>query len=102
MEATLLFDDVSLLSLKEISVEELLSRCIDIINGLKIHEYENDIKTIEELNRKKERIEKLKPLVVYLGELFRRNVLDLTITYNPVERNKNITYFMYLYGMLFN
>ena len=97
-----LFDDVSLSSLKEISVEELLSRCIEIINGLKIHEYENDIKTIEELNRKKERIEKLKPLVVYLGELFRRNVLDLTTTYNTLDGNKNITYFLVLYKELFN
>ena len=97
-----LFDDASLLSLKEISVEELLSRCIEIINGLKIHVREGDITTIGELNGKKERIEKLKPLVVYLGELFRRNVLDLTITYNAEGRNKNITYFVYLYNELFN
>jgi len=96
-----LFDDASLSSLKEISVEELLSRCIEIINGLKIHVREGDITTIGELNGKKERIEKLKPLVVYLGELFRRNVLDLTITYNAEGRNKNITYFVYLYNELF-
>ena len=100
-----LFDDASLLSLKEISVEELLSRCVVVINGLKIpvrQGGEGDIKTIEELNGKKERIEKIKPLVVYLGELFRRNVLDLTITYNAEGRNKNITYFIVLYNELFN
>lgn len=102
MEATVLFDDVSLSSLKEFSVEELLSKCIDVINGLKIYVREGDISTIEELNGKKERIEKLKPVVIYLGELFRRNVLDLTITYIPVDHNKNITHFVYLYNELFN
>ena len=89
-------------SLKELSVEELLTKCIHVIDGLKIYDYDYDIKTIEELNAKKERIEKLKSLVVYLGELFRRNVLDLTISYIPLDSNKNITYFIYLYGMLFN
>jgi hypothetical protein len=87
--------------LKELSVEELLTKCLHVIDGLKIYDYENDIKTIQELNAKNERIEKLKPLVVYLGELFRRNVLDLTMTYIPLDSNKNITYFIYLYSVLF-
>ena len=102
MEANVLFDDISLSSLKEFSVEELLLKCIGIIDGLKIYDYEYDIKTIEELNTKKERIEKLKPLVVYLGELFRRNGLDLTMTCNISGINKNITYFLCLYRNLFN
>jgi len=102
MESTVLFDDESLSSSKELSVEELLTKCVVCINGLKIYEYEYDIKTIEELNRKKERIEKLKPLIVYLGELFRRNGLDLTMTCNISGINKNITYFLWLYRNLFN
>jgi hypothetical protein len=85
-----------------LSVEELLTKCVHVINGLKIYEYEHDIKTNEELNGKKERIEKLKPLVVYLGELFRRNGLDLTMTCNISGINKNITYFLWLYRNLFN
>lgn len=103
MESTVLFDDESLSSLKDLSVEELLTKCVQLINGLKINDYEYDIKTIEELNAKKERIEKLKPLVVYLSELFRRNGLDLTMTFVTISGiNKNILYFLCLYRNLFN
>ena len=77
-----LFDDVSLSSLKEISVEELLIKCIGIIDGLNLQplpQYRNDISQMKrDISLIKEKIKgPLQNLQVYLGEIYRRNIINL-------------------------
>ncbi len=74
-----LFDDVSLSSLKEISVEDLLSRCnkiikCDVIKPLSYTETIEIKKFYVEIKKSK----KLKELYIYVAELYRRNALDYT------------------------
>ena len=75
-----LFDDASLSSLKTITTEELLIKIIEIFEGLDLKplpKYVNDISSMKrDISLIKEKIKgQLQNLQVYLGEIYRRNII---------------------------
>jgi len=75
MESTVLFEDALFSELKSLSAEDLLVKCIGIIDGLDI-----PIKWPKdhlELNLLIEKNNILKELYVYCGELYRRNIIKI-------------------------
>jgi hypothetical protein len=104
MESTVLFDDESLSELKSLSVEELLVKCIGIIDGHDIPAtYPKDyleLKLSIEANS-------LNELYIYCGELYRRNIICVNKEYKKhhtayqteiIEMDS----FIYLYNKLFH
>ena len=76
-----LFDDALFTELKKLSAEELLIKCIDIIDGLDLKtlpQYGSDISQMKrDISLIKEKIkEQLQNLQVYLGEIYRRNIIN--------------------------
>jgi uncharacterized protein YqgQ len=76
-----LFDDALFTELKKLSAEDLLIKCIGIIDGLDLKplpQYGNDISQMKrDISLIKEKIkEQLQNLQVYLGEIYRRNIIN--------------------------
>ncbi len=76
-----LFDDALFSELKKLSAEELLIKCIGIIEGLNLQplpQYGSDISQMKrDISLIKEKIkEQLQNLQVYLGEIYRRNIIN--------------------------
>jgi hypothetical protein len=99
MESTVLFDDESLSELKSLSAEELLVKCIGIIEGFDLKPLKNELNDISKIKRDdsliklkcetsliKEKIKSQLPiLLIYLGEIYRRNIMSVIIFINCID-----------------
>ena len=88
-----LFDDALFSELKKLSAEELLIKCIGIIEGLDIPV--TWPKDHLELTLSIEKHVILKELYIYCGELYRRNIIKVKKTL--IVSDQDINSFMYLY-----
>jgi len=94
-----LFDDALFTELKKLSAEELLIKCIGIIDGLDLKPLQSDLNDISQMKREasliklkretsliKEKIKSpLQKLQVYLGEIYRRNIMGVFQYINCVD-----------------
>ena len=94
-----LFDDVLFTELKKLSAEELLIKCIGIIDELNLQPLQSDLNDISQMKREasliklkretsliKEKIKSpLQKLQVYLGEIYRRNIMGVFQYINCVD-----------------
>lgn len=94
-----LFDDALFSELKKLSAEELLIKCIGIIDGLDLNPLQSDLNDISQMKRDisliklkretsliKEKIKSpLQKLQVYLGEIYRRNIMGVFQYINCVD-----------------
>ena len=85
-----LFDDALFTELKKLNAEELLIKCIGIFEGLDLKplpQYGSDISQMKrDISLIKENIkEQLQNLQVYLGEIYRRNIMGVFQYINCVD-----------------
>ena len=94
-----LFDDALFSELKKLSAEELLIKCIEIIDGLDLKPLQSELNDISQIKREasliklkretsliKEKIKSpLQKLQVYLGEIYRRNIMVVFQYINCVD-----------------
>ena len=94
-----LFDDALFTELKKLSAEELLIKCIGIIDELDLQPLQSDLNDISQMKREasliklkretsliKEKIKSpLQKLQVYLGEIYRRNIIGVFQYINCVD-----------------
>lgn len=99
MESTVLFDDALFSELKSLSAEELLVKCIGIIEGFDLKPLKNELNDISKIKRDdsliklkcetsliKEKIKSQLPiLLIYLGEIYRRNIVSVIKFINVID-----------------